>query len=132
MSKPPSKRQAIRDEVDEIFADLQDKHGSTYTAAQLRLWANMIQVGTHKDYDEPPKVPMFGFNSKSLGPKNSGTSFTEALAGVAEGFMRTLKSPVQPTSSSNSPTRTSSSCPSLNEMGACVAWEVCNTAITIH
>ena len=113
--KPPSKRQAIRDEVEEIYADLREKHGSNYTAAQLRLWANMIQVGTHKDHDEPPKVPMFGFSSKS--PKNARTSVADALAGVAEGFMRALKSPVQSTPSSYSPTHTTSSRPPLDEMG---------------
>ena len=87
-SKPPSKRQAIRDEVEEIYANLREKHSSNYTAAQLRLWANMIQVGTHKDHDEPPKVPMFGFSSKS--PKNAGASVADALAGVAEGLCELL------------------------------------------
>ena len=29
----PSKRQAIRDEVEELFAELQEKHGSKYCAA---------------------------------------------------------------------------------------------------
>ena len=58
--RPISKRQAIREEVDEIFANLQEKHGSRYSAAQLRLWADMVQVGTHRDSDNPPNVPMFG------------------------------------------------------------------------
>ena len=35
-----------------------EKHGSTYNVAQLQLWANMLQIGTHRDYDEPPKVPI--------------------------------------------------------------------------
>jgi len=33
--KQGSKRQAIRDEVEDIFASLKEKHGSTYNAAQL-------------------------------------------------------------------------------------------------
>ena len=56
-SKPPSKRQAIRDEVDEIYADLQDKHGSTYTAAQLRLWANMMRLVHTRTMTHLPKCP---------------------------------------------------------------------------
>ena len=51
-----SKWQAIHHD---IFTSLKEKHGSTYNAAQLRLWANMLQIGTHRDYDEPPKVSMF-------------------------------------------------------------------------
>ncbi len=108
-----SKRQAIRDEVEEIFATLQKKHGSTHTAAQLRLWANMLQIGTHRDYDEPPKVPMFGTTSKT---GSKGSALTEALSSVAEGFMRALKSPGQHPSGCNSPTQTSSRSP-LQEMG---------------
>jgi len=34
-----------------IFISLKEKHGSTYNAAQLRLWANMLQIDTHQDYD---------------------------------------------------------------------------------
>ena len=68
---PASKRQAIQEEVDEIYAKLSDKHGQQYTAAQYRLWANILQVGTHRDYASPPQVPMFGFNSRSC--KGSGS-----------------------------------------------------------
>ncbi len=81
----PSKRYAIREEVDDLFAELQ---GSNLTAAQLRLWANMLQVRTHRDTDNPPKVPMFGLNKTSS---------------VAEGFIRALKSPAQPVPGSNTP-----------------------------
>ena len=111
----PLKRQAIRDEVDELFAVLQEKHGSTYTAAQLRLWANMLQVGTHRDTDNPPKVPMFGLKT----PKKTGGALNEALASVEEGFMRAIKSPAQPTpslSGSTSPPNNSSRLP-LDEIG---------------
>jgi hypothetical protein len=87
-SRPPlSKRQ---DEVDEIFAKLNEKHGQEYTAAQCRLWANMLQVGTHRDYDSPPHVPMpmFGFNSKSSKSSGSGGNL---ISSVIEGFARALK-----------------------------------------
>ena len=104
-TRPASKRQAIEEEVNEIFAKLKEKQsGSDYTAAQYRLWANMIQVGTHRDYDNPPRAPMFGFNSKSS--KSTGSSLSEAVSSVAEGFMRALKTPVgssSPRSSSPTP-----------------------------
>ena len=111
--KQGSKRQAIRDEVEDIFASLKEKHGSTYNAAQLRLWANMLQIGTHRDYDEPPKVPMFGVTAK-IGTKSP--CLAEALSNVAEGFMRALKSPAPAPSGSSSPTQTPSHVP-LQEMG---------------
>ena len=82
----PSKRQAIREEVEEIFSELQEKHSSAYTPAQLRLWANMLQVGTHKDYDNPPNVPMFGKVAKKR-----ETGMNDALSSIAEGVIRALK-----------------------------------------
>ena len=93
-----------------FFSDLKEKHASQYTAAQYRLWANMIHVGTHRDYDNPPNVPMFGFNSKPS--KRAGTSAGDALSSVAEGFMRALKAPTPSHSSTSSPTRVS-----LDDMG---------------
>ena len=110
-NKPIPKRQAIREEVEEIFASLQEKHGSTFSAAQLRLWANMLQVGTHRDTNEPPNVPMFGFNSKR--PKDNGGNLCEVLSNVAEGYMRAIKAPTPDVTSS--PPHTASC--QLNEMG---------------
>lgn len=75
----------------------------------------MVQVGTHRDYDQPPKVPMFGIASKT---GSKGTTLNKALSSVAEGFMRALKSPGQQQSGSNSPTQMSSTSRSpLQEMG---------------
>ena len=59
-----SKRSAIQEEVEEIHLKLKEKHADMYTPAQLRLWANMLQIGTHKDYNLPPDVPMFGGGKK--------------------------------------------------------------------
>ena len=74
---PTSKRQAIQDEVDDIVAQLQEKHGSQYLPVQYRLWANMLQIGTHRDYSVPPNVPMFGAGKSSKA--TAGTSISEAL-----------------------------------------------------
>ena len=97
----PSKRQAIREEVDELFAQLQEKHGSEYTAAQLRLWANMLQVGTHRDTDKPPNVPMFGRHTQS---RRTGSSVNDALSSIAEGVMRALKPQASLESAPTTPT----------------------------
>ena len=82
---PTSKQQAIQDEVDDIVAQLQEKHGSQYLPVQYRLWANMLQIGTHRDYSVPPNVPMFGAGKSSKA--TAGTSISEALSSVAEGIM---------------------------------------------
>lgn len=42
---PPSKRQQIEDDLDNVIQDLQEKHGDKYTLPQLRCWARMITSG---------------------------------------------------------------------------------------
>ena len=79
-----SKGKAIRDEVEDIFTR---SMVLTCNEAQLRLWANMLQIGTHRDYDEPPKVLI----TAKTGTKSP--CLAEALSSVAEGFVRALKSP---------------------------------------
>ena len=59
-----SKRSAIQGEVEEIHLKLKEKHADNYTPRQLCLWANMLQIVTHKDYNLPPAVPMFGGGKK--------------------------------------------------------------------
>ena len=81
-----------------------------YTAQQHRLWANMLQMGTWKDTDNPPQTPMFGYNGKT---STKSTSLTDTLSSVAEGVMRALKPPTP--HGSQSPPKTPR--PQLNEMG---------------
>ena len=121
-----SKPQVIRGEVEDIFTSLKEKHGSIYNAAQLQLWANMLQIGTHRDYHEPPKVPVIGVTTKT-GTKSP--CLAEALSSVAEGFMCALKSPGPAPSGSSSPTQTPSHIP-LQEMG--VSRKVCCTLYPVH
>ena len=51
-----SKRKAAREETEEIMEKLKQNHGDKYKPGQYILWANMIQVGTHHDYDNPQLV----------------------------------------------------------------------------
>ena len=44
---------------------MKEKHGDNYTPAQLRLWANMLQIGTHKDNNLRPDLPTIGGGKKS-------------------------------------------------------------------
>ena len=53
-SQKSLRRLSVRDEVDEIFMELKGKFESKYTAQQLRLWANMLQVGPWKGRENPP------------------------------------------------------------------------------
>ena len=92
---------SVRDEVDEIFMELKGK---------LRLWANMLQVGTWKDKENPPQNPMFGYNGKS---QTKTPSLTEPLSSVAEGLAYALPYPT-PSGNQSPPT---SFCAQLNEMG---------------
>ena len=56
------------EELEEIFLQLIEKHGSTYSGPQLRLWARMIVAKTHDGIDNPPNVPMItGFAQVSVG-----------------------------------------------------------------
>ena len=43
---------------------MKEKHADNYTPAQLHLWANMLQIGTHKDNNLPPDLPTIGGSKK--------------------------------------------------------------------
>lgn len=55
----PSKRQKMDDEVDVVFKDLKEKHGSNFSTPQLRMWAHMVSNNLHDDLKEPPNIPAF-------------------------------------------------------------------------
>ena len=67
--------------VKRIMEQLQDKHGDKYSAVQFLLWANMLQLGTHRDYENPPNCPMFGGGGKKKPERKS--ELVEALSGIA-------------------------------------------------
>ena len=49
--------------IDTTISDLRKIHGQQYTSLQYRLWAEMLDVGTHDDMDVPPNVPLFTGNN---------------------------------------------------------------------
>ena len=90
------------DELEEIFLQLKDKHGSNYSGPQLRLWARMIIAKTHDSVENPPNVPMIiGFKNRQR-----TDNFSDAMSSAATAFAKAL-SPVQ--SSSSVPSTTVSS-----------------------
>ena len=88
--KQTSKRQGVEDEVESTYNQLAKKHGnSVYSGPQLRLWARMIQDGSHDDYDDPPRVPQI----TGVVPKQvKKESLSEALTGVAVAVTKALTS----------------------------------------
>ncbi len=44
--------------------ELKEKYDQKYTAQQLRLWANMLQVGTWKDRETPHKTLCLAITAK--------------------------------------------------------------------
>ena len=99
-----SKRAAIRQEVQEIAEKLEEKHSGRYTNEQVRIWANMIHIGTHRDYDRPPQVPMFGSNREKK--SKDSDKVVEILSGIAEGVAKAFRPPTQlQVSQSSSPPR---------------------------
>ncbi len=102
--KKPRKASAVddkRERVEGIKAELREKQGSSYTPIQYTLWAEMIDVGTHKSTEEPPSAPMFmgrAAEAKKTSDNDMGVVFTE----VAKSVISALKSPtpVSPASTS--------------------------------
>jgi hypothetical protein len=66
--------------VEEIIKKLIGTHKDKYTKIQYRLWAEMLDVGTHTSYTECPPVPIF--NQKRS--KSTSSSLTEAITDIAE------------------------------------------------
>lgn len=48
-----SSRRQEKEEIETIYSELKSKHSDDYTIPQLKLWARMIQCGTHDDYEDP-------------------------------------------------------------------------------
>ena len=40
----------------EFVCELREKHGSTYSLPQIRLWAEMSEAGHHESTDDPQQT----------------------------------------------------------------------------
>lgn len=83
-----STRHEKEDEVDNIYADLKEKHSTKFDTPKLRLWARMVAQNLHDDYDNPPNIPAFSGSSK----KPRKDNMYEALTGAAEAFAKVVTS----------------------------------------
>ena len=81
-----SKRQK-KGEVDDIFQDLKQKHGTNYDTPRLRLWARMVANKLHDDLDTPPTIP--AFTSTPRRPRSQ--SLSTVISGAATAFAQALE-----------------------------------------
>ena len=84
--EPPSKRQQIEDDLEEICQELRIKHGNKYSIPQLRCWARLIMTGKHQSKDE---IPEFLVNQLK---KPKQMSLAEAISGAVKTFSDAVKS----------------------------------------
>lgn len=93
-------------ERDRILTELREHHGTTYSAVQYRLWAEMKMGHSWDSLETPPPYPMFG-GKRHRGHSASG-ELNEALTGLAKSIAVAL-SPQASTSHGSSSTSTLSS-----------------------
>ena len=86
MKQSAKRRRGFPDaSVDDKISCLREKHGQQYTGIQYRLWAEMLDVGTHESFDDPPSVPMFTGNrvsSKKVSVADAMSDLTSAISSV--------------------------------------------------
>ncbi len=80
--------------ANEIFHELQEKHGNKYPNPALRLWSRMIASGVHESKDDPPAVPMISGNTSK---RKGRESFTDAFVGACSAVVEAIKPPTTST-----------------------------------
>ena len=103
-----SKRQKREEEVDTVFDQLKEKHGSKYNTPHLRLWARMIANSLHDDFEEPPNIPAFSSVSKRPRQQSVTSAISGAAITLAKALGGTPKEDAKDTSSIPTTTPTSS------------------------
>ena len=74
-----SKQEERRAMTEEYETKLKEKHGDTFSAFQLKLWAEMLSSGVHTDLDVPPAASMFGCGSKGKLPRKDSSDISVAV-----------------------------------------------------
>ena len=100
------------DRIECTIKQLQDLHKDKFSNLQYRLWAEMIDVDSHKSLDYPPNVPAFGGmqqNPKRLTLASAvtelGTAIATAVSGRSVPLMESPKSSTGGDRKSITPTR---------------------------
>ena len=86
LSTGSSKRQKKEEEVDFVFQELREKHGTTYDIPRLRLWARMVTMNLHDDLDNPPAIPAF----TSTPRKSRSPLLSTVISGAATAVAKAL------------------------------------------
>lgn len=98
--------------VMDTIEELKEKHGSSYTPMQFRIWSEMMVGGIHSSLDEPPSSTMFLRAGKvtSSKKKEDSSSVADALTKAAVAISSALapsssSSPGRKQGSASSPAR---------------------------
>ncbi len=78
-----SKRQKKEEEVDSVFEELKETHGSRFDTPHLRLWARMVASKIHDDLKDPPNIPAFNSTPRQQ-------SVSSAISGAAIALTKVL------------------------------------------
>ena len=90
-TKPPKRKQSEReDKVQEIVHNLKEKHSTTYTPMQLRIWAEMIASSLHSSTEDPPNTSMFAGGTPYKKNKEQPTPVAQALMDAATAIASAL------------------------------------------
>lgn len=96
------------EEVQNTIDQLKEKHGSTYTPMQVRIWSEMVVGGIHSSLDDPPVSSMFvRAGGGGPGKKKRDTSVSEALTQAAMAISSAIspRPAIQPSSMGTSPAK---------------------------
>ena len=106
-----SSRRQEKDEVDDIFQELKDKHGDKFGIPKLRLWARMVGSNMHDDLENPPNIPAFCGNTPNRLQQQE--SFSDVIRGAVVAIVRALASeiPSKVNDASATPCQSSTSLP---------------------
>ena len=74
-----SKRQKEEEEVDILFQELKEKHGSKFDSPRLRLWARMVANNLHEDLETPLAIPAFCATPKQVRQQSLATVIEQLL-----------------------------------------------------
>ena len=77
-----------KEDMDSVFEQLLNKHGSAFDRPKLRLWSKMIVSGIHDSYSDPPDIPLF--HSDGPPKKKHRTDMSDALTGAAVAFAEAI------------------------------------------
>ena len=100
--------------IEEFIVQLKDKHKDSFNRIKYRLWAEMLDVGTHKSLDEAPNAPMF------TGVKHGKSSQTTALTNAFTEIASSIVLAFSQSNKRSSPTGISKHLPSSSSPGKLV------------